>query len=214
MHTTSTTFRLASHRLHRVDFLPDTFREHDLLWLPHHHQFTHAGRKRKAEHLAGRIAAMYALGEYGEKRVPGIGEQRQPLWPAGLYGSISHSETTALAVVSPRPVGVDLETLFTARLSDELADSIVDADEQALLRATSLPFPLALTVAFSAKESLFKARSTLALPLPGFHSARLMAFTTDTLALQLNPTFSPSLAGQCMTVHWTHIAQKIVTVSQ
>ena len=214
MHAIHTTFHLAPHRLHRVDFDPATFSASDLLWLPHYAQLTHAGRKRQAEHLAGRIAAIHALSEYDEKGVPGIGEARQPLWPAGVYGSISHSESTALAVVSRRPVGVDIETLFTPALSDELADSIVDLQERTLLRAAPLPFPLALTVAFSAKESLFKAWSAFAAPHPGFQSARVIAFDPDSLHLQPSATFSPRLAGQIFTLHWAKIAQQIVTVTQ
>ena len=108
MHTTHTTLTFADHTLHIVEFDPDTFQEQDLFWLPHHTQLQSCGRKRKAEHLAGRIAAVHALREYGIKTVPGIGGQRQPLWPQKLFGSISHSTSTALAVVSTHPVGLDI----------------------------------------------------------------------------------------------------------
>jgi 4'-phosphopantetheinyl transferase EntD len=70
MHTTHTTLTFADHTLHIVEFDPDTFQEHDLFWLPHHTQLQSCGRKRKAEHLAGRIAAVHALREYGIKTVP------------------------------------------------------------------------------------------------------------------------------------------------
>ncbi|HCH7351760.1 TPA: enterobactin synthase subunit EntD, partial [Salmonella enterica] len=68
----------AGHRLHIVDFDASSFHEHDLLWLPHHDRLRSAGRKRKAEHLAGRIAAVHALREVGVRAVPGIGDKRQP----------------------------------------------------------------------------------------------------------------------------------------
>ena len=90
--------------IQRIDFKPDTFTPGDLLWLPHHAQLAKSGKKRQTEHLAGRIAAVHALREFGEKGVPGIGERRQPLWPAGLYGSISHSGNTAVAIASTAPV--------------------------------------------------------------------------------------------------------------
>ena len=61
MHTTHTTLTFADHTLHIVEFDPDSFHEHDMLWLPHHTQLLSSGRKRKAEHLAGRIAAVHAL---------------------------------------------------------------------------------------------------------------------------------------------------------
>lgn len=42
----------------------------------------------------------------------------------------------------------------------ELAPSIIDSDERQILQASTLPFPLALTLAFSAKESVYKAFQT------------------------------------------------------
>lgn len=37
----------------------------------------------------------------------------KPLWPHPWYGSISHCERSALAVVSVRPIGVDIERILT-----------------------------------------------------------------------------------------------------
>lgn len=113
MRTTHTSLPFADHALHFVEFDPASCHDHDLLWLPHHAQLLSSGRKRKAEHLAGRIAAVHALREFGLKTVPGIGTQRQPVWPQGLHlGSISHSASTALAVVSRQPVGIDIEAIL------------------------------------------------------------------------------------------------------
>lgn len=53
----------------------------------------------------------------------------------------------------------------------ELAPSIIDSDERQILQASSL-LPLALTLAFSAKESVYKAFSDC-VTLPGFDSAKL-----------------------------------------
>ncbi len=157
MKTTHTSLPFAGHTLHFVEFDPANFCEQDLLWLPHYAQLQHAGRKRKAEHLAGRIAAIYALREYGYKCVPAIGELRQPVWPAEVYGSISHCGATALAVVSRQPIGVDIEEIFSAQTATELTDNIITPAEHERLADCGLAFSLALTLAFSAKESAFKA---------------------------------------------------------
>ena len=157
MKTTHTSLLFAGHTLHFVEFDPASFREQDLLWLPHYAQLQHAGRKRKTEHLAGRIAAVYALREYGYKYVPAIGELRQPVWPAEVYGSISHCGTTALAVVSRQPIGIDIEEIFSAQTARELTDNIITPAEHERLAECGLTFSLALTLAFSAKESAFKA---------------------------------------------------------
>ena len=84
-----TALPLAGDTIQQIDFDPATFQPEDLFWLPYHASLTGWGRKRQAEHLAGRIAAAYALREVGEKRLPAIGDRRQPLWPTPWFGSIS-----------------------------------------------------------------------------------------------------------------------------
>ncbi len=212
MRTTHTSFPFAGYSLQIIEFDPNSFHEHDLLWLPHHAQLTAGARKRKAEHLAGRIAAIHALREYGIKTVPGIGEQRQPLWPHGLFGSISHSATTALAVVSRHPVGLDIEAIFSPQVAADLTNSIIDNTERQVLLHASLPFPLALTLAFSAKESLYKAFSAQATGLPGFASANITALTPTQITLQIRPLFSQSLAGLSVNVSWFPREENIITL--
>ena len=214
MHTTHIPLPFADHTLHIVEFDPDTFHEHDLLWLPHHTQLHSSGRKRKAEHLAGRIAAVHALCEFGHKTVPGIGVQRQPLWPQDLFGSISHSATTALAVVSTHPIGLDIEAIFTPQTAVDLTGGIIDNCEQRLLQFSLVPFPLALTLAFSAKESVYKTFSAQASELPGFASAKIVALTATHLTVQLTPSFSQNLAGQEVNVRWFQHDENIITLCE
>ncbi|ELN4042732.1 enterobactin synthase subunit EntD [Klebsiella variicola] len=189
-----TALPLAGYTLQQIDFDPATFQPEDLFWLPYHASLSGWGRKRQAEHLAGRIAAVYALREVGEKQPPAIGDQRQPLWPTPWFGSISHCGQRALAVIADRPVGVDIERRFTPQLAAELESSIISPAEKTALLRSGLPFPLALTLAFSAKESGFKAWSSLASGLPGFHSARIVALTTQQIHLRFTASFSLQLA--------------------
>ncbi|HDE2091413.1 enterobactin synthase subunit EntD [Klebsiella pneumoniae] len=189
-----TALPLAGYTIQQIDFDPATFQPEDLFWLPYHASLTGWGRKRQAEHLAGRIAAAYALREVGEKRLPAIGDRRQPLWPTPWFGSISHCGQRALAVVADRPVGVDIERRFTPQLAAELESSIISPAEKTALLRSGLPFPLALTLAFSAKESGFKAWSSHASGLPGFHSARIVALTTQQIHLRFTASFSLQLA--------------------
>lgn len=178
--------QLAGHSLQRIDFDPATFQPEDLFWLPHHTLLADCARKRQTEHLAGRIAAAYALQEVSEKNVPAIGDQRQPLWPAPWYGSISHSKQTALAVVSARPVGIDIERIMTPSLAADLESSIVNAEEKMLLDASGLPFELALTLAFSAKESAFKACHANVQAGRGFTDFELVYIKEGILLLRLS----------------------------
>ncbi|EPY7013653.1 enterobactin synthase subunit EntD [Klebsiella pneumoniae] len=190
-----TVLPLAGYTIQQIDFDPATFQPEDLFWLPYHASLTGWGRKRQAEHLAGRIAAAYALREVGEKRLPAIGDRRQPLWPTPWFGSISHCGQRALAVIADRPVGVDIERRFTPQLAAELESSIISPAEKTALLRSGLPYPLALTLAFSAKESGFKAWSSHASGLPGFHSARIVALTTQQIHLRFTASFSLQLAN-------------------
>lgn len=213
MHITHHTISLAKHTLHRIDFDPATLTPGDLLWLPYHAELAAAGRKRQAEHLAGRIAAVHALQPFGSTTAPVIGAQRQPCWPPGLFGSITHCENHALAVVARHPIGVDSESLFSSELCAELTESIITSAERAVLEASGLPYPLALTLAFSAKESLYKAFSHRALPLPGFTSAAITHLDPRYLTLRFRATFSPQLVDQQATVYWQTDNAKVVTLA-
>ncbi|MCU6359842.1 enterobactin synthase subunit EntD [Enterobacter quasiroggenkampii] len=186
MRTTHTTFILAGHTVHHVTFDPTTFTDADLLWLPHHAELANAGRKRKAEHLAGRIAAAHALPDH---TVPGIGPSGEPLWPEGVSGSITHSGTQAMAVAVRHPdalVGIDCEAILPDREAREIQDGIIDAQEAMSLTRSGYPFALALTLAFSAKESLFKALYPRVKIYMGFDCARVTEVTEKTITLAVS----------------------------
>lgn len=201
------TYHTTLNAIHRIDFKPETFTPEDLLWLPHHTRLSRTGKKRQTEHLAGRIAAVYALQTVGEKSVPDIGENREPLWPAGIFGSISHCGHTALAIVSRVPVGVDIEEVLTDSLAESLADQIAAGPELAYLRTNPLPLPLLLTLAFSAKESLYKALSAHCPHLRNFHDAVVTHVNAQDIVVQI-----PAI-NRTVPLHWYAIdAQRIITL--
>jgi len=204
MHIQHSIIQLAGHSLQRVDFDPLTFQPEDLLWLPHHARLSGCVRKRQSEHLAGRIAAVYALREVGEKGGPAIGDQRQPLWPAPWYGSISHSERSALAVVSARPVGVDIERVMAPSLAAELESSIINSAEKKRLDASGLPPELALTLAFSAKESAFKASHSAIQARMGFSDFEVTYIKEENLRLRLS-------AGE-YRLQWIKAGEYVITI--
>ncbi|MES2313959.1 MAG: 4'-phosphopantetheinyl transferase superfamily protein [Pseudomonadota bacterium] len=120
--------------------------------------------KRRAEYLAGRRAAVAALTEAGVRAVDlAIGPSRAPAWPAGYTGSITHAARIAAAVAlrdgAVRGVGIDIERVVSASALDAIVQSVVDTSERHALDelAHGLGLPMALTIAFSAKESFYKA---------------------------------------------------------
>lgn len=199
-----TALPLAGYTIQQVEFDPATFLPEDLFWLPYHASLSGWGRKRQAEHLAGRIAAVYALREVGEKQPPAIGDQRQPLWPTPWFGSISHCAQRALAVIADRPVGVDIERRFTPQMAAELEDSIISPTEKTALLRSELPYPLALTLAFSAKESGCKATPAANQRALGFADFQIVDITASTLALKF--------AEQHYPLHWIASEDQVITL--
>ncbi|MEH0886138.1 enterobactin synthase subunit EntD [Enterobacter sp. UNJFSC 003] len=212
MRTTHSTFSLAGHTIHLVTFDPATFTDADLLWLPHYAQLADAGRKRKADHLAGRIAASHALRDH---TVPGIGPSGEPLWPEGIAGSITHGGTQAMAVVTHEQhalIGIDCEAILPDREAREIKDGIVDTLEEIVLSRSGKPFALALTLVFSAKESLFKALFPRVKTYLGFDSARITHINEESLTLALTRPLAGFDEGTPFTLHWLCDGARAITL--
>ena len=119
--------------------------------------------KRQAEFLAGRLCARSALQQLdGLDFIPAIGEDRAPVWPSHISGSITHSTGHAAAIVGHkaqwRGLGMDLENLLPLERAERLAGEILTPDEmQRMATGPREQVAQLVTLTFSAKESLFKA---------------------------------------------------------
>jgi enterobactin synthetase component D len=215
MKSTHTTFLLAHHTVHHITFDPTTFADADLLWLPHHAQLTDAGRKRKTDHLAGRIAAARALSTLNDRTIPAIGASGEPIWPANISGSITHSATQAMAVAIRKQhalIGIDCEAILAESEAHEIKDGVIDTEEEAVLSRSGYPFALALTLAFSAKESLFKALFPRVQEYMGFDCARVTQLDNKTLVLALTKDAGPFSKGKPFTLAWEMINAQVCTL--
>jgi enterobactin synthetase component D len=123
-----------------------------------------AVRKRRAEFLAGRHCAREALKicapEYAAREIA-IGHDRAPGWPSGVVGAITHTDRYASAAVARsaniRGIGLDAEICMPESTANDVLERIATREEiTALERASGLEKRLALTLAFSVKESVFK----------------------------------------------------------
>ena len=135
---------------------------------------------RQAEFAAGRQAARAALRRLGMADPGPIlsGPGRQPVWPAGIAGSITHAAGIELAIVARKAdcaaLGIDLEP--AEPLPEDILDAIITDDERAGLPAGD---PLAARIVFCAKEALFKAQFPLGGTWLGFHDARVALCPDD-----------------------------------
>ena len=121
------------------------------------------------------------------------------MWPAGCTGSITHAAGIAAAVAlradALRGVGIDIERIAVAGALEAIVRSVVDAAERGALGALAdrLGEAMALTIAFSAKESFYKATAATvgrvfdfsALKIVGVNEEVIVAETSEALAAAL-----------------------------
>jgi 4'-phosphopantetheinyl transferase EntD len=113
---------------------------------------------RIAEFRHGRACARRALLRLGLNAVAiPVGSRREPIWPAGVVGSLSHAGPVAAAAVARREafaaIGLDIET--DAPLDPELIGIICRPGEVRQLPDAGAGARAKLL--FSAKESVYKA---------------------------------------------------------
>ncbi|WP_299008490.1 4'-phosphopantetheinyl transferase [uncultured Shewanella sp.] len=140
-------------------FSPSLFTEHQIQ-LPT--KLKKAVPKRQAEFLAGRFLAKCCFNQLALPYQDIMNaEDRSPIWPKNVIGSITHSnETAACGITTSKHVqalGIDLEYDINIKSCEDIYKSIINPAEEALIRATALPFNQGVTLAFSAKESIYKA---------------------------------------------------------
>ncbi len=133
--------------------------------------------RRMVDFCAGRLCAHRALAEFG------IGDfdllasaDRQPLWPPGLTGSITHTEGYGAAVVgdcrSVAALGIDAECV--SAVGADLWPAICGTAELERLRALAAEVQAAAAaLTFVAKEAFFKCQYPLAAERFEFAEVRL-----------------------------------------
>jgi 4'-phosphopantetheinyl transferase EntD len=118
--------------------------------------------RRRREFATARRCAREALAAHGFAPVPLLtGHRRQPLWPAGMVGSITHCLDYRAAAVAAADevagIGVDAEPHLP--VSDRVLALIARATERERLRELAAEHPAVCwdRLLFSAKESIYKA---------------------------------------------------------
>jgi 4'-phosphopantetheinyl transferase EntD len=109
---------------------------------------------RRNEFSTGRWLARQALGALGVPSAAILqGAAREPIWPAGVVGSVTHSSSVCAVVLASerhyRGIGLDLE--LSAAPSRDLAHLILAPEEPAEYQV-----PHMLRLVFSAKEAIYK----------------------------------------------------------
>jgi len=176
--------------------------------------------KRQAEFLAGRYAAKQVILKSGflNGEVPPIqiGDHRSPIWPPGIIGSITHNHSKAICAIikddKSAYIGIDLEEQISTRTASNIEELVLKDSEKKILTQQGASDALAITIIFSAKESLFKALYPIIKIYFGFELAQVMSadLRKGTLTLELESSIREKMGINSSYLCNFHIGQKKV----
>lgn len=116
--------------------------------------------KRRQDFATGRWCARQALKKIGIPPTSiSVGVHREPIWPKGITGSISHTEGYYCAAVSPvkSALGVDAEELKNSFTFNNVK-TICTSHEYKRITSTQKKFiNFTCHIVFSAKEAFYKS---------------------------------------------------------
>lgn len=161
--------------------------------LPFPSHLSKAVAKRRAEYLASRLCVREALRPFGFANfVLANDADRAPIWPTGIVGSLSHTRACVSLLLakssSGKLLGVDCEEIMRPETAAGMRDMIINANEEAVLACSGLPFATALTAAFSLKESLYKALFPVFRQFMHFNEAEIVACEANLASVTLRLT--------------------------
>ena len=135
---------------------------------------------RKEHYRSGRICAGEVLSKPGARAQPVLRDPqtREPLWPEGISGAITHSGNWAAAAAGKTSdvsgIGIDLEDL-ERQVDSRISRHVCIPEEQKWLQECGEDFlEQNLKIIFSAKESIFKAFFPYTRTYLHFHDARIL----------------------------------------
>ncbi|MWL87195.1 4'-phosphopantetheinyl transferase [Cupriavidus sp. SW-Y-13] len=153
-----------------------------------------ASPRRRTQFRAGRHCARHALVHAGAGAVtPARDDEGLPVWPVGWIGSISHTTDRAVALAAAvaqvgelGAVGIDVEQWLAPDRAEEIAAMVaLPEDIAALAAGLGRTRADAVTLLFSAKESLYKALFPTVRRFFDFEAARLAGCAPGVLELAL-----------------------------
>lgn len=189
--------------IHVVQFNPRYF-EDKMFDMTHVHcpiVITKSISKRKAEYFSGRYLIARRLQELGfphQALEPNF--DRSPQLPSGAIGSISHSQDLACIAVLPScsesrdSIGIDIQHLIPSKVCADIENIVATIHEFIQVQRLGLTHSEAVTLLFSAKESIYKALARFVVKGLDFDSATLISIGKDTIQFKLSQQISSQLS--------------------
>jgi len=118
-----------------------------------------------------------------------IRADRAPAWPRGIVGAITHTRGYAAAAVAraedARGIGLDVEPIVDDEAMQTIAQQVAMDGELDAIRAAGLSHAAALTLVFSANESLFKCLYPIVERFFDFSAAALVEARSGAFTIEL-----------------------------
>lgn len=148
---------------------------------------------RRREFSTARSLARIALAELGFPAIPILpGANREPMWPPGVVGSITHCPGYCAVAVAPNTslasIGIDAEV--HAELPPGILQMVASEEEREWISGRSGDAVCWDRVLFSAKESVYKAWFPIARRWLGFEHVTV-AFGPDTFSFRARLLVEP-----------------------
>lgn len=190
---------------------PESYSRADIAFPP---SLMSASAGRRAEYLAGRWCARKGLQFLGiSNDAPSLSRHHAPCWPDGAAGSISHRHGVSEVIVADTrywlAVGIDTEVWLDSNRARQILDHLLtNAEREQLIGRNEKQLAVHATLAFSAKEALFKALYPLVKKRFYFHDAEWCEPSHIVLLKDLS---SDWLAGTKVPIHYRVRRQSILT---
>ena len=192
----------------------------DRLGVPLPVELENAVPERLSDYLAGRVCAqrLLQLLGFGARSIIPTGVNREPIWPIGVVGSISHSANLAVCVAAVDSdvlgVGIDIEQEIPPAIAAEISRQLVNSEEDTVIRNYFDAYNHGLTIVFSAKESFYKAAYPQVQRFFDFSAVRVVSVDGTKVVLSVSETLSDRFqVGHRIAVNYTATGADIQTVT-
>jgi enterobactin synthetase component D / holo-[acyl-carrier protein] synthase len=158
-----------------------------------------AAPSRQREYVAGRYCAARAIERLRPSDVPltiGRGVAGEPQWPAGLTGSLTHTDGLASAAVArvsdARSIGIDSEVRVDAWRAERIRPLVMQPEESGV-GGQALDAGTRVMLVFSAKEAIFKCLYPVVSRRFYYEDARILSAdpATGVFVAELLTTLAP-----------------------
>jgi 4'-phosphopantetheinyl transferase EntD len=173
-----------------------------------------AVESRRREFAQGRACARRALAALGVASTGPLlaGPDREPLWPSGVVGSITHDRELSVAVVATalRYAGLGVDVEPDEPLEPAVAERIwSDAEAASAARAAVVPPESAAKLVFSIKEAVYKCQFPLTGSYVGFGGVSV-ELSDGTFAAFFSEAVGPLPARYPFRGRWRRAAGKLL----